>query len=186
MSYVKVEEVRVCSIRALRPHGRRKLRATSLDLLMKRAPTKPPSADKMTAARSQPLPGYVDSSSSWIRNTHSSAEGRPLRSYAPSHTPSYGSVGNTGVTHTYPHRAYYPRTVAGDPRLESLLPSHYQPAVAPQRPDYIYSPHVPRHAEPQPPDSPVPDPQASPPKVFWVLLLLGAGWLFFRWSEIWS
>lgn len=53
-SYVKIDQVRVCSIRALRRHGFRRLTARSYDLVMSHAPTRPSTADLSDVVRKQP------------------------------------------------------------------------------------------------------------------------------------
>ncbi len=55
LSYIKVGQVRVCGLGALRAHGKRKLTAPLFNLLMIFAPAKPPNADAIALQRVRQL-----------------------------------------------------------------------------------------------------------------------------------
>ncbi|KAF2239580.1 hypothetical protein EV356DRAFT_104300 [Viridothelium virens] len=132
-SCVKVKNVRVCTTRALRPYGARKLTAPSYDLLMKFAPAKPSSADisavkTQRGLRSQYIKALSPSS---IANTSLPAPNRSSRH-------KHGHVTHTSFPHTQPPRRTRQRTELEDPLLRSLLQSPHQAVSRPPRTEAIY------------------------------------------------
>jgi hypothetical protein len=138
-SYVKIEQVRVCTIRALRPHGTRKLTTRSYELLMHYAPPKPPSADKNIVQRHpRRAPWHTEASGPhWIENTPPLLQDHSSRDYPQNR----GRLNNTSLAYTQPRRQYYTnnlRTDQADALRQSLLYPYSHTSITPRQTEYLY------------------------------------------------
>jgi len=148
-SYVKVGQVRVCTIRALRPHGSRKLTARSYELLMNYAPPKPPSADRNIVQRHprHALRHTEASGPHWIEDIPPSVQDHSTR--RPRDGPQNSNhLSNTRLPYIPPPPQYYtnhPRTQQRDDQRQSLLYPYSSTPITPRQIEGAYgtfSPHT--------------------------------------------
>ncbi|OCT50563.1 hypothetical protein CLCR_07519 [Cladophialophora carrionii] len=149
-SYVKVEQVRVCSLRALGPHGNRTLTPRSYDLLMTYAPGKPAWADDIgrVERRRRRGPRYIEPppASSWVAGPRPSAQLQAgsllLLPRSHDHHTSYdhrvlvGGWANTSVVSPLLPRQYGAITEQGGTR--GVLHSHSTTFAVPRGSDPMY------------------------------------------------
>jgi hypothetical protein len=161
---VNIEQARVCSLRALRPHGVRKLTATSRELLMRYAPLKPLSADtNIVQTRPQQAPQRPEVACPyWIENIPPPAQD-PLRR-PNDYLQNGGRLNTTNLAYAQPPYQYYATNLRTEERREpirqSLLYPHSQASITPRETKYRYNTfasqsHTSRFPT-QPPGSPGP------------------------------
>jgi hypothetical protein len=121
-SYVKIEQVRVCTHQDIRPWSGRKLKPDSYMLLMRYAPPKPRDADEYPVRKQSRRPRH-----------YVALKRPPSVQKLPNGYPA--AVDRTLCPTNHPPRQHHIRNMRTNPLQKPLLPTHHQTTVA------RYAPH---------------------------------------------